>query len=83
MLEITYRKSPLRILRRMQSKAARQIQERILAIAEDPAGHDADVRSLTNRPGFRLRVGDWRVIFSMDDATLDVLVIKPRGDIYK
>ena len=67
----------------MQPKMAKQIQKRILAIAEDPANRDADVRPLTNRPGFRLRVGDWRVIFSMDENALDVLAVETRGDVYK
>lgn len=33
---------------------------------------------------YRLRVGDWRVLFSyLDDGTLLVHRIGPRGDIYK
>ena len=83
MLEVTPKRTPARVLRRMQPKAAGQIRQAIVAIAADPAGHGLDVRPLTNRPGQRLRIGGWRVIFEIDDGILDVLAIEPRGDVYK
>jgi mRNA interferase RelE/StbE len=67
----------------MQPKAAQQIRVRILAVAQDPSSPSLDVKPLTNRPGFRLRVGDWRIIFDMDATTLEVLAIETRGDVYK
>ena len=83
MLEITYRRSALRAFRRMEPGTARRIGERIQAVAADPANRSLGVARLTNRPGYRLRVGDWRVIFDMDDEALDVLVIETRGEVYK
>ena len=67
----------------MQPKAAQQIRARILAVAQDLSRPGLDVKPLTNRPGFRLRVGDWRIIFDMDATTLEVLAIETRGDVYK
>jgi mRNA interferase RelE/StbE len=32
---------------------------------------------------FRLRVGDWRVIYSLQDGVVIVNYILPRGDAYK
>ena len=83
MLKVTYKNTPLRVLRRMQPKMARQIQDRIMAVAADPTSRSLDVTRLTSRPGFRLRVGGWRVIFDMDATTLDVLAIETRGEAYK
>ena len=83
MLEFTFKRTPARVLRRMQPKVAGQIRRAIIAIAADPAGHSLNVRPLTNRPGQRLRIGGWRVIFEIDDGILDVLAIEPRGDVYK
>jgi mRNA interferase RelE/StbE len=39
---------------------------------------------LRGRPGYRLRVGDWRVIFELDheERRLVVLDIGPRSDFY-
>ncbi len=62
---------------------ARRIQERIGAVAADPANRAIGIVRLANRPGYRLRVGDWRVIFDMDGETLDVLAIEVRGEVYK
>ena len=83
MLKVTYKNTLLRVLRRMQPKTAKQIQRKIGEIAADPKQRRTDVKSLVNRPGYRLRVGDWRIIYTMDEATLDVLAIETRGDVYK
>lgn len=51
-------------------------------VAED---RSLDVRRLTGSERFRLRVGDWRVIFDYDSETETVLVqrILPRGRAYE
>ncbi|HTA06331.1 MAG TPA: type II toxin-antitoxin system RelE/ParE family toxin [Solirubrobacteraceae bacterium] len=50
-------------------------------LAED---RSLDVRRLTGSERFRLRVGDWRVIFDYDSETETVLVqrVLPRGRAY-
>ncbi|MBA3249984.1 MAG: type II toxin-antitoxin system RelE/ParE family toxin [Geodermatophilaceae bacterium] len=61
----------------------RRILERIAALADDP--RPAGVVMLRGRHGdLRLRVGDYRVIYTVDDAILLVLVIDlgHRRDIY-
>lgn len=67
----------------MPQRTAERIQERVKAVAADPANHGLGVRPLANRPGFRLRIGDWRVLFDMDAETLEVIAIETRGDVYK
>jgi mRNA interferase RelE/StbE len=57
----------------------RPIQERILkslaGLAANP--HTApNVKALQGRPGYRIRVGDWRVIYTLQDEVLTVLVIR-------
>lgn len=83
MLKVTFRKGPLKVLRRMEAKLARRLRDGVVAVAADPSAPGLDVRPLVGRPGFRLRVGDWRVIFEQDDTVLDVLAIEQRGDVYK
>jgi mRNA interferase RelE/StbE len=63
------------------------IRKRVLGgldrlLAED---RSLDVRRLTGSEQFRLRVGDWRVIFDYDGETETVLVrrILPRGRAYE
>jgi mRNA interferase RelE/StbE len=42
-----------------------------------------DVKSLSGREGARLRVGDWRVIFTEDPMTTIVVAVGHRGEIYE
>ncbi len=41
-----------------------------------------NVKKLQGRAGFRLRVGNWRVIFDENGEVLDVLDVDSRGSIY-
>ncbi|MAE44952.1 MAG: hypothetical protein CMF63_08265 [Magnetovibrio sp.] len=80
---VTYRKTPLKVLRRMQPKTARAIRDKVAEITEAPSGQAHGVVKLAGRPGYRVCVGDWRVIFEMDGEALDVLDINTRGGAYK
>ena len=66
-------------------EVARRIRERLDLIAQDPYAQHSNVTKLQNRPGFRLRVGDWRVIYDLEDDKLVVLVLKigPHGEVYR
>lgn len=55
-------------------------------LGDDPYRRDGvDVRGLTGRPGFRLRVGNYRLVYEVDDGKLIILVITAghRRDIYE
>jgi mRNA interferase RelE/StbE len=40
---------------------------------------------MTGREGYRLRIGDWRALYRIENDRLVILVVDigPRGDIYK
>jgi mRNA interferase RelE/StbE len=80
-LEIT--KPAIRALRRIPANAARRIRGNLDRLAEDPM-RALNVKPLKGRPGYRLRVGDWRAIYELDHAQhrLIVLDIGPRGSVY-
>lgn len=44
-----------------------------------------DIKKLTGRTGFRLRIGGWRALYRVEKGQLIIEVIKigPRGGIYK
>lgn len=44
-----------------------------MSLAEDP--HPRNSRKLQGREGWRIRVGDYRVIYDIDDTTREVLVV--------
>jgi mRNA interferase RelE/StbE len=63
------------------------IRVRVLGALDRLSADDRslDVRRLTGSEHFRLRVGDWRVIFDYDRATQTVIVrhVLPRGRAYE
>ena len=85
MHEIEYTTSAIKSLRRMPRNTAEIIRGKIIALAADPHGSHPNAMKLQGRDGYRLRVGDWRVIYEIDDRRVVVLVldIKPRGGAYR
>ena len=84
MYQIEYSKQSIRTLRRMPTNMALLIRSKIEAVAQDPFGSQG-VKKLVGRDGYRLRVGDWRVLYFLDGQRLRVLVteVGPRGGIYQ
>ena len=64
MYRLTIRKQGIKALRRMRARDARRVRGELDKLAQNPGGRDIDVTPLRARPGFRLRVGPWRVISS-------------------
>jgi mRNA interferase RelE/StbE len=62
---------------------SRLIVAKIEQYAKEPSSLAAQVTILRGREGFRLRVGDWRVIFDEDEVMIVVNEIGPRGSIYE
>ena len=85
MYQLTIRKHAIKTLRRMRPRDARRVRAEMDKLAHNPGGRDLDVTPLRGRPGFRLRVGPWRIIFEQNEEAriIDILRIGPRGDIYK
>jgi mRNA interferase RelE/StbE len=83
--KILFTKQAYKSLRRIPSDVVRRIRDRLDQIAKDPYAQNPNVAKLQNRPGYRLRVGDWRVIYDVQEDELIILVIKvgSRGDIYR
>ena len=75
-----------KVLSRMQPAKAGDIRQAIARVAADPSGRNPNLRPLGGVPnGFRIRVGDWRVSYTLDRAAgvLDVFEIAPRGGAYR
>lgn len=84
MKAITYTKDAAKALRRMPANTARTIQAKIAQYAADPASLANNVKALKGEEGvYRLRVGDWRVLFTEAGEILAILKIAPRGDVYE
>ena len=83
--QLTVRAQAAKAIRKMRSAERDRVRTAMSKLAHNPDSAELDVRRLHGRSGFRLRVGDRRLIFERDDAarTIDVLRIGSRGDVYK
>lgn len=84
MYQIEYSKQSIRALRRMPANMAMLIRSKIDVVAQDPFGAQG-VKKPVGGDGYRLWVGDWRVLYLLDGQRLRVLVaeIGPRGGVYR
>ena len=85
MYEILFTRQADRALRKMPRNTTRLIREKLDQLAQDPYARNPNVTKLQGRPGYRLRVGDWRVIYELKDDRLVIMVLKvaPRGGAYR
>lgn len=85
MYRLIIRKQAIKALQGMSAKDSGRIRQLLDRLAEEPERRDIDVKPLRGNRGFRLRTGDYRVIFDRDDQTqvIEILRIGPRGDVYK
>jgi mRNA interferase RelE/StbE len=85
MHEICYSPRALKVLRRIPANLAETIRTKVVQVAADPFAPNNNAKKLQGREGYRLRVGDWRVIYKVEASQLILLVIEigPRGAIYQ
>lgn len=78
-MQAEYSKQAVKTIARMDANTKSRVRTGIESI---PAG---DIKVLKGTAdSYRLRVGDWRIIFSyIDKDTLLVEKIAPRGEVYK
>lgn len=62
----------------------KRIVTKIREVAADPYAPNHNLKKLQGRDGYRLRVGDWRIIYELQDDQLIMLVLEldTRGGIY-
>jgi mRNA interferase RelE/StbE len=85
MFSIEYSKAARKALKSMPRNTARLIIEKIEALGADPFVPNNNVRKLTNHPGYRLRIGDWRVVYLVHEQALLIAVVRiaSRGEVYQ
>ena len=83
-VEIT--KTAVKLLRRLPRNLVQRITRAIDSLATEPK--PIGCKRLVGTPHnnlYRIRVGDWRISYAIEDEELIVLVIEiaPRGDAYR
>lgn len=74
--EIEWTGTALRELRKLDKQAARRVLRAVTGLAADP--RPAGVRALSGHPSgtMRLRVGNHRVVYVVEDAVVRVVVVR-------
>ncbi|MBN8868278.1 MAG: type II toxin-antitoxin system RelE/ParE family toxin [Solirubrobacterales bacterium] len=80
---IEIRPAAMRSLRKLDPQVRPRIQGAIALLAEDPRPPNA--RKLRGRDGYRVRVGNYRIIYAIRDEVLLVTIVTVghRRDIYE
>ena len=80
---VEFRPAALRALRKLDPDKSERIRKALVLLSHDPRP-PASV-PMKGRDGYRLRIGDYRVIYAIEDDRLVVLVIAlgHRRDVYR
>jgi len=85
MYTLKYRRQARNYLARLPLKIKSAIVDNLHQLAAKPDNPSLDIDVLKGNKGFRLRVEQYRVIYTRQDDRLiiEIVKIRPRGDIYK
>lgn len=80
---IEFRPAALREMRKVDDAMQPRIQGAIALLAHDPRPPAS--RQLRGREGYRLRVGDYRIIYTINDGVLLIVVVTigHRREVYR
>jgi mRNA interferase RelE/StbE len=75
--------SAVRELEALPVRDRRRLADQVRALASKP--RPSGVRKITGRDRYRVRQGDYRIVYEVDDAALTVTVFKigHRRDVYR
>jgi len=85
MYQLKYRRQARNYLARLPFKIKSRIVDKLHELKENPNNPTLDVDKLKGGSGYRLRVGQYRIIYTRldDQLIIEVVKIRPRGDIYR
>lgn len=83
MYQVVIEKQAQKQLAKIPPPHYQNISEALQNLADNPRPHG--YKKLKGRPGFRVRVGDYRIIYNIKDniLTVFVLIIAHRRDVYE
>ena len=81
--KITIKKSAAKELEDIHKKDLRRIVKRIQSLTQNPRPHGC--QKLSGQSRFRIRHGDYRIVYSIDDkdCIVDIVKIGHRREIYR
>jgi len=81
-MNVLLRPIAARYFNRLSTTDKNRFQAAFANLSKEPP--EGDITTLTGQPGyFRLRVGSYRALFRIENNTIFVTNIDPRGQVYK
>ncbi|MCC9625912.1 type II toxin-antitoxin system RelE/ParE family toxin [Thalassospira sp. MA62] len=75
-MQVRYEPKAIRDMRSLPVKVRRQIDAKIEAYAKAPESLRNNIKRLQGSEYFRLRVGNYRVIFSIENGQVTIMVVQ-------
>lgn len=72
-------------LKNLDKPTQSRLIDKLNDLGYNPDDPNLDIKKMVGENAYRLRVGDWRIIFQREDVLkiISVNKLKPRGDVYK
>ena len=85
MMKLEMTKPAVKAAKKLDAKQFRQVLTAILALLDEPEPHDSRALRGAKEGERRIDVGEYRVVYSVVDETVSILVIGLRNDddVYK
>jgi mRNA interferase RelE/StbE len=85
MWTVAYAADAIKALARMDAVTARRIRAKVIALSADPLRPNNNVAKLVGVEGYRLRIGDWRVVYTLRHRELVIVIVRigGRGSVYR
>ena len=81
MYDIEWKEHALQNIEKLESSIARRILKKVDELSENP--FSKDIKRLKGCNDFRLRVGDYRVIFAIEQNIIQILKVGHRKNVYE
>ncbi|MCL2215169.1 MAG: type II toxin-antitoxin system RelE/ParE family toxin [Treponema sp.] len=80
-MKVVLEKRAAKYLDNMDTVNGQRIKQALISLAKEPPS--GDIIKLQGKDGYRLRVGDYRIVFDVTGTEVIVYKIAPRGQAYK
>ena len=81
MFKIEWKENSIRNLEKLESSISRRIVKKVNELEQEP--FSKDIKKIKGEEIFRLRVGDYRVLFEFEGEIIIILKVGHRKNIYK
>jgi mRNA interferase RelE/StbE len=79
MLPIQFTNDVVKFVKNLETKPAKQIYEKVISLGQEPRPQNST--PLVAYKGYRrMRVGDFRVIYSIENDQIKIVLVDARGD---